>query len=471
MRKKYKTVRPSSKAPADALPSAPVRRDVNWLLEAFKTLFCSGPSLQAGYDRIFSMPVTLWYMVYQRLQADHCLDAVVDDVHDGGADALGNPSRKPLSQRIVSQATTAYSNARQRLALSTILSALGLLVGKTQPRVDCLWHGLRVVLVDGTTFRMRPLGNIPKVFIPHGNQHSKKNKNDYWCLARVVGCFCAHTGLVLDSQLGHLRLSEPALICRIILRQTAQNLLYVGDRAYGIFRIVQTARHAGAGVLVRLTRSRALKMVADKKTKPGSHCVSWVPSRHDRCEPNCSKEPVQGRLLVISLHRNGFRDQILFLFTTLTDPILHTDTQLLELYGRRWQVELNFRYVKSQLELDQSACHSAKMAIKEWYAGLLAYNLIRSVMYEAASIQGISSDTLSFSAIRRLIASALASFGQGRCQRQTLLSDLVRKKLPTRRKRRPNEPRCKRHLRESFPPLRGSRDLARQQLLHASVNS
>lgn len=158
------------------VPSKTAAAKSKAILLSFKTLFASWPAFQAGYDRLFSLPITLWYMVYQRLHADHSLQEVVDDLHDGGADSLGKSARKPLSKRILSRATTAYSNARQRLSLSTLASALGFLNDNFHPSENCLWHGFRVLLADGSTFRMRPLGNIPKVFAPHANQYHKKIK-------------------------------------------------------------------------------------------------------------------------------------------------------------------------------------------------------------------------------------------------------------------------------------------------------
>ena len=52
----------------------------------------------------------------------------------------------------------------------------------------------------------------------------------------------------------------------------------------------------------------------------------------------------------------------------------------MDLYGLRWHIELNLRYLKTQMRLTQLECKSAAMAEKEWVAGLLAYNLIRAAM-------------------------------------------------------------------------------------------
>ena len=76
-------------------------------------------SVPAGrfYQRIFSLRVSLWYLIFQRLNFDHSLAAVVSDVRAGGADRLGRRGRRMLSKRIRSTQTSGYNQARQRLPL------------------------------------------------------------------------------------------------------------------------------------------------------------------------------------------------------------------------------------------------------------------------------------------------------------------------------------------------------------------
>jgi hypothetical protein len=239
--------------------------------------------------------------------------------------------------------------------------------------------------------------------------------------------------------------------------------------------VVQTARHAGAAILVRLTQLRAFKVAGKPLHRRGSYPVSWAPSRHDQCQPHCSTDSVPGRLLVARIHRKGFRSEVLYLFTTLTDTARYTDAELLELYGWRWRVELDFRYVKDPLEMDRFECYSARMALKEWQAGLLAYNLIRMVMYQAACCHDRDPNQLSFSGSRRVIVRWFEDFashsGPHLDLPLKLLSDVAHKRLPKRSKPRPPEPRLKRHIRENFPPLKGPRDLARKKLTNASCKN
>ncbi|MFZ1465107.1 MAG: hypothetical protein WAV60_13735, partial [Anaerolineae bacterium] len=77
------------------------------------------------YERIFTPLILTWCMIYQRLNADHSLDAVVSYVGTGAVDRLDQRHAEPLSQRLRSESTSAYSQGRQRLPLAVLEGALG----------------------------------------------------------------------------------------------------------------------------------------------------------------------------------------------------------------------------------------------------------------------------------------------------------------------------------------------------------
>jgi hypothetical protein len=83
--------------------------------------------------------------------------------------------------------------------------------------------------------------------------------------------------------------------------------------------------------LLRLTDCRARKLLG-RPLRTGDHGVTWTPTRHDQLDPTCSKEPVEGRLLVVCLQRKGFRPQWLCLFTTLPSTADYTLQELVRLY-------------------------------------------------------------------------------------------------------------------------------------------
>jgi len=419
------------------------------------------------YDRLFTPLVTLWYLLFQRLNPDHSLDAALADVQAGGADKLN----RKLARQLLSSSTASYSDARQRLPWEFLAQALRLQGRKiTTQSPTALWKGMVLALLDGSTVRLRPYGNIPQEFAPHGNQHQKRT---YWCLMRVAVNFCCRTGAALDCALGSLHLSEQALGCEIILRALGSSL-FIGDRNFGVFRIVQAARHNQQQVLLRLTEVRAAKLLG-RALRCTDQAIPWKPTRHDQLPPGLSQDPVQGRLSIVRLQRPGFRTQWLCLFTTLNDTAQYPLEELVRLYGMRWHVELDLRYVKAQLESAQLEAHSAAMARKEWLAALLAYNLVRAAMLCAALQAAIQPLTLSFSACRRRLESWLRDFGRSKvgisASWKNTLAEITRCLLPHRPRPRPTEPRAQRHLRESFPPLIGSRVRAREKLQNHAAKS
>jgi DDE family transposase len=384
------------------------------------------------------------------------------DARRGGADRLCSPGKR-LSRGIQSQATTAYSDARQRLPLEWVRQCFAKLAAALLPLGHWRSQDLPVELLDGSTQRLRPQGDIGQ----HFPAHRTGRKHAYWCVARVLVSFCAATGIATAARMASLQVSEQALAVQLIL-EAAQHLLYIGDRNFGVWRVVRAAVQGGGHALVRLTQVRARRLLGRKRLPVFVDlAVVWSPSAHDQIDPGLQKQPVTGRLIIIQAQRRGYRPQTLYLFTTLTNAQAYPPQRLLELYGWRWQVELNFRTVKSTLQLDQSEAKSAAMAGKEFYAGLMAYNLVRALMAAAAEAAGCRPLELSFSKVRGLLACLLTELfltwitGPTRhCRLQWLLAEASAARLPQRRKARPNQPRAQYYKPRVFPKLKGSRQEA-----------
>ena len=431
-----------------------------WLPVPVPTAGKRGP-----YERLFVPLIVLWYFVYGHLQDRWSLDKAMEDARAGGADAL-SPKGKRLSRNLKSDSTSALSQARERLPLATLLQALA--HGAKAVRawmIEPVWRGRHVILLDGSTLRMRPFGDIPQVFKPHGSGNARRR---YWCLMRVVVGFCLQTAVVCGNAMGAISVSEQALACQILL-QAAPASLFLGDRNFGIFRIVQVAHHAHADLLVRLTHARAGKLAGRRMLRSGLDLpVRWAPSRHDRLEPGVPAEPVAGRLIVMRIKRPGTRAFLLCLFTTLTDAQAFPAAELVALYGVRWHAELNLRYLKTEMALETLAGKSADIVQKEWVAGLIAYNLIRSVMVAAATKTGMSIYDLSFRAaqvsLQKFVDKSLADPGRIRRAWRVMLARIRARPLPKRRKARPAEPRAKRPFGEAVPTLYGSRAVARRKM-------
>ncbi len=371
-------------------------------------------------------------------------------------------------------ATTALSDARKPLPLAVIRQTLDHTANQIRSWAQNLqWMGWNGILLDGWTLRLRPLGDIPEHFPPHGGGNHKAS---YWCLMRVVVGFCLTTGLVMATTFGSTHLSEQALAIQLML-QALPKSLFVGDRNFGVFSVISAAFAAQGQILVRLTKSRAAKLAreAGQQLRVGLDIgLVWKPSRWDQC-PEQSCQGVGGRLIVVRVNRPGFRSLVLHLFTTLSDAQLYPAAQLVQLYGAGWQIELNLRFVKSQMGLGALECKSAEMAQKEWLAGLVAYNLVRSVMVAAAALARLPITALSFTRARQLLQDWLVRQAWNPqadlLSWQRLLSNVARCRHPRRRKPRPSEPRALRSLTLTFPKLQGDRAPARKQLKIANAKN
>lgn len=425
------------------------------------------------YERVWTPLLTLWYFIWQQLQPHPTLAAVVTDARRGGADRLAAGPR-PLSRRIKSRATTSYCLARQRLPLAWVRDCFQKQgqqlrqLAKPASRAGRDWP---VELLDGSTKRLRPYGDLAQAFPP---QHPAGRKN-YWCAARILVSFCATTGLALGALMASHRVSEQALAVQLMLA-AAKPALYVGDRNFGVWRVARAARQSGGHLLARLTQARARKLFGKKRLPRWLDAPrSWQPSAHDQVDAGLAKEAVAGRLVIVRTTRPGWRTQVLYLFTTLTDAVDYPPARLLAIYGWRWRAELNFRDLKVTLAQNQSAVKSADLARKEFYAGLMAYNLVHSLMTAAS---GGDPGQLSFAQVRLLLAAVMTelwtparSRAAGRRRLRWLWAEAAAARLPRRPKPRPSEPRAQYYEPRPFPKLTQSRSAARRALKKSSPKS
>lgn len=70
--------------------------------------------------------------------------------------------------------------------------------------------------------------------------------------------------------------------------------------------------------------------------------------------------------------------------TTLLNAEDYPRSEIVSLYLKRWNVELDFRSIKSIMKMDVLRCKSPEMVRKEIDVHLLVYNLIRALMAQAA---------------------------------------------------------------------------------------
>jgi len=144
---------------------------------------------------------------------------------------------------------------------------------------------------------------------------------------------------------------------------------------------------------------------------------------------------------------------------------LYSVQELVALYGLRWHVELNLRYLKVQMGLGFLNMQIRTDGPKGVVCRPDRLQLIRATMLLAASKALLDPLSLSFSSSARDVREVLLQWANGQTfDEPKVLAAIAKCRLPKRKKPRPIEPRLVRHIRESFGPLRGSRRAARKRL-------
>ena len=416
------------------------------------------------YERLFTPLIVVWCFIYQRLNADHTLDDVVSHVSSGAADHLADRDRPALSERIQSQNTAAYSKARKRMPLAVLQGVAYRLAQACEQHLDATehWRGHPVVLLDGATLVLRPEAELIEHYGRPRNQHGLS----YWVVLRMVAAFSLHSAALMAVAEGPHLESEQSL-AKTVLAQLPALSVCVADSNFGVFSVVQAARHHHAFALFRLTECRA-KALARRTLRPGEdRLIQWAPSVHDQRDPALSDQPVAGRLIHVRLEREGFRPIDLYFFTTLLDASSYPVDELVTLYGRRWHAELDLRYVKSTLGMDLLTAKSVDMVRKELWAGLAAYNIVRAYMVVAAREAGLTPLDLSFAQCRRRVRDAINALLPTDAHNDVarrlwrLVARLGKCRLQKRLRFR-IEPRAVRLRAVQYRALKGSRAQARQ---------
>ena len=102
------------------------------------------------------------------------------------------------------------------------------------------------------------------------------------------------------------------------------------------------------------------------------------------------------RILRIHTDIPGFRSRTIDVATTLLNQVAYPAEKIAALYRERWLVELRFRDLKTTLGMDVLRGKTPDVVRKEIHMHLLAYNLIRGLMWQAASQHGRPLHRLSF---------------------------------------------------------------------------
>ena len=393
--------------------------------------------------------VTVWLMMLQRLNADATLREAVSWLYSGFVQPLLE-AHKRVVEATVSQNTGAYSQARKNLPREVAEAIADHMFERLTAREPV--EPQPIWLLDGSSLSLAPTPELKRAFPPAHNQHGKS----HWPIARVVTAHDVRTGLAVRPVWGPMygpeAVSEQSLAFPLLERLSPG--LVINDRNFGVFQIAYQAHQLGHQVLTRLTKARARALLKGELTPGLDVPIVWQPSRHDRkAHPELPQDArVKGRLVVC---RVAGQKQPLYLFTTWDAPA----PQVVELYARRWGIELDLGSLKGVLDMNELRSKTTAMVEKELILAIAAYNLVQSVRAVAARSVGIEPRRLSFTGTWVYVKAYLGKLLQPSSP-QEFLQDFTKMiqavssmKLPNRSKPR-SYPRKIWLRRRSFPTHR-----------------
>jgi hypothetical protein len=408
--------------------------------------------LPAHRERVFPPTETLAIFLAQSLSPDgSCRQAVNDAAVKRLVGGLS-----PCSTN-----TSAYCQARGRLPLemiSTLACQVGELITAGAPPW-WHWRGRRVRLVDGATVTLADTEENQATYPQPRSQKAGLG----FPICRVVGLLCLGSGALLAAASGPCegKGSDEHSLLREILDAVQSDDILLGDALFATYFLLCELVRAGAdGVFEQHgARKRCTDFSQGERLGVRDHLIVLAKPKKPEWMSQYEYEQAPATLTVRELQAGGK-----ILVTTFLCPKEAPKGVLKALYRQRWHVELDLRNIKTTLGMEQLRCKTPEMAIKELWVYLLAYNLIRLLMAQAALLAdqiprqlsfkhtvqlwivwqqraGNTSDAVAIHALLVLIAQPRVGLRPGRIE-------------PRARKRRP----------KPFPLLTQPRALAREEI-------
>jgi hypothetical protein len=333
-------------------------------------------------ERVYGPLSTLMRFVEQVLSADQsCRNAVADEAS----------ARMARGESMCSLNSGPYCKARARLPLG-LLERLGREVSMrlcaNEPAV-WRWRNRAVKLVDGTTVSM-PDTTANQASFP---QNHEQKAGLGFPLARVVAIVSLSCGAVLEWAVGACegkKTGETALLWQLASRLSARDVV-IADRCYAGYFMIVLLKGLGVDVVIRQHQLRRTDFRCGKRLGKRDHVVSWARPQRPKWMDKETYASMPELLTLREVRAGGWT-----LVTTLLADDEVSKQELLELYRLRWQVELDLRSIKAVMQMDVLRCQSPEMVMKEIAVHLLAYNLVRAVMAQAADLANVLPRQLSF---------------------------------------------------------------------------
>ncbi len=411
------------------------------------------------YDSLYNPVVTLWVFLSQVMSADRSLAAAVEGF-------LAWRLSQGLSA--CSTNTGGYSRARSRLG-EQLLAELTRITGcelARQAIPEWLWKGRHVKLFDGSTVSMPDTPANQAVYPQQANQKPGLG----FPLARIGVLFSLSVGSALDLGLRRWagKFQSELAILRDMWDSFDAGDVLITDRYLCSHMEIAVLRSLEVDVVARMHAQRKVDFRRGKHIAIEDHLVLWKKPPKPEWISNEQYAALPDEMLMRELRyrvqADGFRPTTIVLATTLLDAEQYPWDDIADLYGQRWDAEINLRSLKTIMQMDVLRGETPEMVRKEIWACLLAYNQIRTVIAQAAAQHGKHPSNISFKRALRTVESfrpTLAAATPSTLPKiyEQLFHAIASHQIGDRQGR--EEPRCVKRRPKPYPRLTRPRNEAR----------
>jgi hypothetical protein len=349
-----------------------------------------------GGSGLFSDALTVWLGIRRRLEGASVeqtwLSCSVDEV------LRLSPESSRSRKGVLSAHASGYDYARRGIPLPVVMAASEMIFAEAQTLLRSKPEG-GWYLIDGSSLTVARTASLAKAFPPssgHGQIH--------WLNVKVAVAHDLYSGLSMRPEWGPMHgpdaISEQAMAHKLIER-LPPGCGVIADRNFGILQVAYALRDRP--MLIRLTDTRAKALLKGKGTleQDADFLHEWRPSPWERSHHKEFRDMVvPGRVVV--RHVIGPKGQKVTV-CLFTNDLSSTPEELTLLYTKRWNVETDLRTLKQTLDLELVRAETPEMVVKELILGIAAYNIVRTIMAQAAELAGVEPRLISFSRAKACI--------------------------------------------------------------------
>lgn len=420
-----------------------------------------------GWRGVYTVAVVVWAFLSQVLRDGKeasCQAAVARVVSHCQQVGLAAPTSD----------TGDYCRARAKLSEAALHALSCKVAAGLEQAADktWLWKGhFHAKLIDGFTFTM---------------PDTPKNQNRYpqsaaqkpgvgLPIARVVAILSLATACVTDLALGPYKgkeTGEPALL-RALLGSFAPGDIAVADRYYCSFMMIALLLRQNVQTCARKHQLRHSDFRRGQRLGRYDHLIRWTRPARPKWMHEATYVQIPETLTLREIRYNivvaGRRTRTIDIITTLLDADAFTQQDIANLYGFRWNAELDIRSIKASLNLAHVRCKSPEMVHRELWTTILGYNLIRTTAAGAALVHDKQPRQISFTSTCQYVLASWMPLSAGSIPVARLddyLATVLAQIADCEVGHRPGrlEPRVLKRRRHGYPLMQKPRHVLRAEL-------